>query len=155
MKTVFMLLVMLDDAARHKEWMDEAQDLKEDLREALQAKSRAKSAEPAARLVQIGEQEEEYWRKAKLVDIVKLAQKNLEAARDVAAAAKDGFFDEALLAFGRLESTCRNCHDVHPEKRLLLRSRRATGTGIAGSSIAGRSAVDIATVGKSDAAGVN
>jgi hypothetical protein len=155
MKTLLLVLVMLDDTAKHKEWMDEAQDLKEDLREALQAKSRAKAAEPAARLVQIGEQEEDYWRKAKLEDIVKLAQKNLEAARDVAAAAKDGYFDEALLAFGRLEATCRACHDVHPEKRLLLRSSRATGTGIARPAVAWRSAVDVAAVRKSDAPGID
>jgi cytochrome c556 len=120
MKTVFLCLLMLagDDAARHKEWMDEAQDLKEDLRDALNAKSGAKAAEPASKLVQIGEREEKYWRDAKLHDIVKIAQQNLVAAREVAAAAKDGHFEEALLAFGRLETTCRACHDVHPEKRL-------------------------------------
>jgi hypothetical protein len=122
MKTVLfcMLVFASDDAARHKEWMDQAQDLKEDLRDALNAKSREKASEPAAKLVQIGEQEETYWKKAELDDIVKLAQQKLAAAREVAAAAKNGSFDEALLAFGRLETTSRTCHDAHPEKRLLL-----------------------------------
>jgi hypothetical protein len=55
MKTLLLVLVMLDDTEKHKEWMDEAQDLKEDLRDALQAKSRAKAAEPAARLIQFQE----------------------------------------------------------------------------------------------------
>jgi len=43
MKAALLLILMFagDDATRHKEWMDDAQDLKEDLREGLQAKSRA------------------------------------------------------------------------------------------------------------------
>jgi hypothetical protein len=43
MKAALLLILVFagDDATRHKEWMDDAQDLKEDLREGLQAKSRA------------------------------------------------------------------------------------------------------------------
>jgi hypothetical protein len=85
-----MLIIAWDDAARHKESMDGAQDLKDDLNDALDAKSRAKAAEPVAKLVQFGEQEAEYWREAKFDDIVKLAQENLAAAREVAAPPKTG-----------------------------------------------------------------
>jgi hypothetical protein len=65
MKTAIFLLVMLvddparDEEARHKKWMDAAQDLKDDLKDALDAKSSAKAEEPAAKLVRIGEREEQ------------------------------------------------------------------------------------------------
>jgi hypothetical protein len=120
MKTAFFLALLLaDDRTQRKERMDAIQDVKDDLKDALDAKSSAKAAEPAAKLVRFGEEEEEYWRKAKLEEVVKLAQQNLGTAREVAAAAKDGQFPQALQAFGRLETTCRACHDAHPEKRLL------------------------------------
>ena len=111
--------VAADEAGRHKEWMDTAQDLKDELKDALDAESSAKAVEPAEKLVKIGEQEEQYWQKARLEDAVKLAQKNLAASRAIVAAARDGQFDRALQAYGVLESTCRACHDLHPEKRLL------------------------------------
>jgi hypothetical protein len=116
MKTAFLLALLLADD--RKERMDAIQDVKDDLKDALDATSSAKAAEPAAKLVKFGEEEEEYWRKAKLDDIVKLAEQNLAAAREVTAAAKGGQFDQALQAFGRLEATCRACHDAHPEKHL-------------------------------------
>ena len=107
-----------DEAARHKEWMDTAQDTKDELKDALDAKSRENSVKPAEKLVQLGEQEEAYWTKAKIEDAVKLAQRNLSASRTIAAAAKEEKFDQAIQAFADLESTCRACHDLHPEKRL-------------------------------------
>jgi cytochrome c556 len=107
-----------DEAARHKEWMDAAQDLTYDLKDALDGKSSEKAAAPAEKLVELGEQEEEYWTKAKLEDAVKLARQNLAASRAVAAAAKDGQFDRALQAYAELETSCRSCHDLHFEKRL-------------------------------------
>jgi cytochrome c556 len=120
MKTALLfLLLMADDRAARKQRMDAIQDVKDDLKDALDVKSTAKAAEPAAKLVQFGEEEEDYWRKEKLDDIVKIAEQNLAAAREVAAAAKGGEFERAEQAFGRLELTCRSCHDAHPEKRLL------------------------------------
>ena len=68
--------------------------------------------------VKLGEQEKEYWTKAKLEDAVKLAQQNLAASKAVAAAAKDGQFDLALQAYTELQTSCRSCHDLHFEKRL-------------------------------------
>jgi cytochrome c556 len=107
-----------DEAARHKEWMDTAQDLTYDLKDALDAKSSERAAEPTEKLVKLGEREEEYWTKAKLHDAVKLARQNLAASRAVAAAAKDGQFDRALQAYAELQTSCRSCHDLHFEKRL-------------------------------------
>jgi hypothetical protein len=106
-----------DEAARHKERMDTAQEVKDDLKEALDTKSREKAAEPAEKLVQFGEQEEEYWKQAKLEREVKLTQQGISASRAIAAAVKAEHFDEAVKAYEELESTCRACHDLHPQKR--------------------------------------
>jgi cytochrome c556 len=106
-----------DDVARHKEWMDTAQDVKDDLKDALDAKLAAKAVENAGKLAEIGKQEEEYWKKAGQDDAVTLAQKNRAASERIGAAAKAGRFDQALQAYGDLEATCRACHDLHPEKR--------------------------------------
>ena len=46
------------DVARHKEWMDTAQDVKDDLKDALDAKLAPKVVEDAAKLAGIGKQEE-------------------------------------------------------------------------------------------------
>ena len=106
-----------DDAARHKEWMDAAQDLKDDLKDVLDARLAPKVLETAGKLAKIGQQEEAYWIKAGQKDAAALARKNRAASQQVAAAAGAGHFDQALQAYGNLEATCRACHDLHPEKR--------------------------------------
>jgi len=111
-----------DDVSRHKEWMDTAQDMKDDLKDALDAKLGPKAAEDAAKLAEIGKREEAYWRKAGQKDAIGMAQKNRAAAQQIAAAAKAGHFDQALQAYGNLETTCRACHDLHPEKRVVGRA---------------------------------
>jgi len=108
-----------DDAARHREWMDTAQDMKDDLKDALDAKLVPKVLEHAVKLAKIGRQEEAYWKKAGQKDAIDLARKNRAAAEQIAAAAKAGRFDQAFQAYGDLEATCRACHDLHPEKRLV------------------------------------
>jgi len=108
-----------DDAARHKEWMDTAQDVKDDLKDALVAKLAPKAIEQAAKLAGIGKQEEAYWKKAGQKDAIDLARTNRAAAEQIAAAVKAGRFDQAIQAYGDLEATCRACHDLHPEKRLV------------------------------------
>jgi cytochrome c556 len=106
-----------DDVARHKEWMDTAQDVKDDLKDALDAKLGPKVMEQAAKLAEICKLEEAYWKKAGQKDAIDLAQKNRAAAEQIATAAKAGHFDQALQAYGNLEATCRACHDLHPEKQ--------------------------------------
>jgi 5'-deoxynucleotidase YfbR-like HD superfamily hydrolase len=111
----------VDDKTRHKEWMDRAQELKDDLRDALDAKAGQKAAKYADELSKTGAQEETYWRKAKQDEAVKLAKENLAASKYISAAAKIGNFDQALQAYSKLDATCRGCHDLHPEKRLIQR----------------------------------
>lgn len=113
-----MLAIASDDAARHKERMDTAQDLKEDLKDALDAKSKEKAAEPAGKLIELGQLEEQYWKDAQIEDAVKLAQQNLAAARAIASSAQDGQFDRAQKSYETLETACRTCHDRHFEKRV-------------------------------------
>jgi hypothetical protein len=117
--TSWCLAMTPDDVSRHKEWMDTAQDVKDDLKDALDAKLGPKVVEDAVKLAAIGKQEEAYWKKAGQKDAIGLAQKNRAAALQIAATAKAGHFDQALQAYGDLEATCRACHDLHPDKRLV------------------------------------
>jgi hypothetical protein len=106
-----------DRVAQHKAWMDAAQDLKDELQDALDAKAANKVAEAADKLTGIGQREEQYWSKAKVVEGVKLARENLAAAREIAQSAKAGQLNQASKTFAKLNDTCRTCHDLHLEKR--------------------------------------
>lgn len=111
------------EAAAHKARMNDAQDLKADLKDALDAGATAKALGPAKKLVGLCREEEHYWTRAALSDAVELARKNLAEARQIASAVAGGRADEALAAYGKLETTCRACHDLHPEKRLPQTAR--------------------------------
>ena len=118
---LFVLLFAAASAMNHKKNMDAAQEWKEELRDALNARSSTKAAALAGKLVRARTDEADYWRIGGVKEAVKLALENASAARQVEAAAKAGRFPEATEAFGRLEATCRTCHDLHPEKQLPLR----------------------------------
>ena len=105
------------DASSRKQAMDQAQEWKDDLKDALDAREGPKAAVLARKLATAGAQETAYWKRAGQEDARKLAADNLEASRQVVRAAKAGQFDQANQAYGRLEATCRACHDLHPEKR--------------------------------------
>jgi len=157
-----------DEAARHKERMDTAQDAKDDLKDALDSKSREKAVEPAEKLVQLSEQEEDYWKQAKLEREVKLAQQSVSASRAIAAAVKDERFDEALRAYGELESTCRramtctrkNARLLHLNNSLyglLLRdsSGRRRSSSITWTAVARSTAIDVASVWQSNSPSIH
>jgi hypothetical protein len=110
-----------DDTARHKAWMDQAQELKDDLKDALDAKTAQKAAHYADELAKFGAREEAYWKRAKQADAATLANENLEASKQISAAARSGNIDQALQGYSKLEATCRGCHDLHPEKRSIPR----------------------------------
>ena len=99
--------------------MDTAQNVKDDLKDALDAKLAPKVVEHSTKLAGIGKQEEAYWKKAGQRDALDLARKNRAAAEQIAAAAQAGRFDQALQAYGNIKATCKACHDLHPEKRLV------------------------------------
>ena len=105
------------DAATHKAWMNDATDAQEDLREAMAGKSSAKAAAAASTLQTLMAQTERYWTSRHADDIVKLAVEAKALAGQVAQAAKARKLDQANEAFGKLNTTCNTCHDLHPEKR--------------------------------------
>jgi cytochrome c556 len=121
--TAWCLAGRSNDAARHKEWMDAAQDVKDDLKDALDAKLAPKAVECAGKLTGTAKQEEAYWKKAGQKDALGLARQFRAASLRIEAAAKAARFDQALQAYGNLAATCRACHDLHPEKRLAPNPR--------------------------------
>ena len=111
-----------NDAARHKEWMDAAQDVKDDLKDALDAKLAPKAVECAGKLTGTAKQEEAYWKKAGQKDALGLARQFRAASLRIEAAAKASEKVKPFLE-GNLAATCRACHDLHPEKRLAPNPR--------------------------------
>ncbi len=105
------------DSASHKVRMDAAQDLKDELSDALSARSVAAAAPLAGKLIDFSREEEQLWEASKLDDGINLARKNREAAEAIVKALAAADFSQAQAAFGRLEQTCRACHDLHLEKR--------------------------------------
>lgn len=105
------------DAETHKAWMNDATDLQEDVREAMGAHSGARMAEAATKIEDLMAKTEAYWSAKKAADIVKLAQTARAHAKDLAVAGKAEKLDQAADAFGKLNTTCNTCHDLHPEKR--------------------------------------
>ena len=104
-------------AAEHKAWMNDATDAQDDVREAIAGKSSTKAAAAALTLQALMARTERYWATRHADDIVTLARESKGFAGQVAAAAKAGKFELANEAFGKLNTTCNTCHDLHPEKR--------------------------------------
>lgn len=105
------------NAAVHKAWMNDATDAQDDLREAIAGKSSAKATAAALKLQTLMARTERYWAGRHADDIVKLAQESKALAGQVARAAKANKLEQANEAFGKLNTTCNTCHDLHPEKR--------------------------------------
>jgi hypothetical protein len=105
------------NAAMHKAWMNDATDAQEDVREAIAGKSSAKTAAAALKLQTLMTRTERYWASRHADDIVKLAVEAKALAGQVAQAARARKLDQANDAFGKLNTTCNTCHDLHPEKR--------------------------------------
>jgi uncharacterized phage protein gp47/JayE len=113
---VYAWAISPDEIVKHKKWMDDAQDLKEEIRDAASVKDSARAAIAAGQLVKICEQEVRFWTKTDQRVAQQLAKQNLAAALRTQAGAKSGDSAQLRSAFDGLESTCRACHDVHPEK---------------------------------------
>jgi hypothetical protein len=105
------------DAAVHKAWMNDATDAQDDLREAIAGKSSAKAAAAALKLQTLMARTERYWASRHAEDIVMLARESKALAGQVSRAARAHKLERANEAFGKLNTTCNTCHDLHPEKR--------------------------------------
>lgn len=111
------LAISDDEIAKHKQWMDDAQDWKEEIRELLSAGPASDVSGPARQLVAACEREVEFWTRAGIDEAVVLAGKNLRAAR----ALQSG---RSLKALAELDAGCRDCHDMHFERRLRGAGKR-------------------------------
>jgi hypothetical protein len=105
------------DPAVHKAWMNDATDAQDDLREAIAGKSSAKAAAAALKLQTLMARTERYWASRHAEDIVTLARESKALAGRVVRAARAHKLEQANEAFGKLNTTCNACHDLHPEKR--------------------------------------
>lgn len=105
------------DAAAHREWMDNLGDLQDELREHLVAKSAEKSAATATEIERILLQTQAYWAAKHADDIVNIAQESRTLAIAIATTAKADKLDQAAEAFEKMNARCSACHDLHPEKR--------------------------------------
>lgn len=106
------------EVAAHKARMDDAQDVQYDLKDGLDAKDAAKAGKAASDLGKLLAFEDAYWRKTGLADAEALSVKASAANQAIAVAAGAGRWDDAGKAYGDLQSACRSCHDLHPEKRV-------------------------------------
>jgi len=109
--------LLLQDAAAHKAWMNDAADVQDELREQLAAKSSAKAADAATKMEALMAQTQTYWAAKHQDDIVRIAQDARALAKQIADLSKASRFDQANEAFNRMNARCNACHDLHPEKR--------------------------------------
>ena len=108
----------VDEDAKHKARMDDAQDLKYDLADALGAKSVDKITKSARAIVKLLELEDRYWKNSGLTDAIALSKENLEAAKNIVTASEARHIGTAVQAYSDLERSCTACHAAHPEKRI-------------------------------------
>src|SRR5262245_15932485 len=57
-----------------------------------------------------------FFKAMKAQDAVDLAKGNVEAAGEIAKAAKANNLDAAKASAGTIQKSCKNCHDVHREQ---------------------------------------
>lgn len=108
----------------HKQWMDEAQELKEEIGESLEANAVDRAGSSAAKLTRVAEREVRVWKGAEFADIRLLAEENLALARRLTAAVTRRDLAGSRESLHQLEASCRGCHDLHPERRLTKRAAR-------------------------------
>ncbi len=112
--------VTVDEVQRHKDRMNEAQDIKYLALDAFAANDAAALADAAAKLPPLLEAEAAYWERTGLADIHSLAEINLRLATDVQRVAARGDIATAREAWARLERSCSACHDLRPEQRVTV-----------------------------------
>jgi hypothetical protein len=115
--------VSREETAQHKLRMNQAQELKYEVIEALQAEDLGQVASTTERMHPLLESEIAYWHGSGLVDIHELSMENLALARQVTLAARSADADSTIAAWEKLEHSCSDCHDQHPEHRIVYTSK--------------------------------
>jgi hypothetical protein len=96
--------------------MDDAQEAKDDLLDAVNAKDTAKATDAVEKITKIITETKKFWADQKQADVVKLADDTLAAAANMTVVAKaKGDFK---AAYQKLDVSCQQCHNIHPENRL-------------------------------------
>jgi hypothetical protein len=108
------------EVARHKSRMVAAERLQTSLAEGAATGAASKAKRAARKLSRLLAHEEAYWRRAGLPDALSLAQQNREAADRALAGAQIGDFATIRAADGELRGSCVACHQLHPERRVLV-----------------------------------
>src|SRR2546421_7498361 len=86
------------------------------LRTDLMAGSAADVAADAQKLQQDFTQAMGFFKAMKAQDAVDMSKANVDAAGEVAKAAKANKMDEATKAAGAIQKSCKACHDVHRDQ---------------------------------------
>lgn len=110
--------VTKEDTVRHKQRMDDAEEIKYDVLDALQAKDLGKVHQAAGKLVSISQDELEYWKQTNLAEIVSIARQSVSLSKTLTEEAGKGNLVAAKTEFDQLLKTCAKCHDLHPESRV-------------------------------------
>lgn len=111
----FALLASAQDDAEFVRWMKTTGGETKVLRES-KTRTGAEAASSAEKLATVYKQMKGFWAKRNASDAVKLSEEGLQAATELAAAAKAGDDQKAGAAFKALGATCKPCHDAHREK---------------------------------------
>jgi hypothetical protein len=108
------------EVARHKDRMMAAQAQQARLADAVETGATSKAKRASKKLSRLLSQEEAYWQRAGLADALSLAQENREAADRAVAGAAIGDFPKIEAANTALRGSCVACHQIHPERRILV-----------------------------------
>jgi len=98
--------------------MDDAQEAKDDLLDAVNAAQGPKAAEAVRKITKIILEIKMFWEEQKQADVVKLADDTLAAAAEMDKVARSGNMANAKAVYAKLDMSCQQCHNVHPENRI-------------------------------------
>ncbi|MEO6339278.1 MAG: hypothetical protein ABIO39_04495 [Caulobacteraceae bacterium] len=104
----------------HRVRMVATQVLENQIEDALMARSSRAAARAAKSLVPILADEEKYWDRTHLDDALMYAQRNLAAARSLAASTRRGNLSQASSELDSMRGNCVACHGRHPENRVVV-----------------------------------
>ncbi len=103
--------------ARYRDRMVQVQDLQYDLSDAITQRSSREIVEASEKIKALLQEDLDYWIKQKIDDAIGYGKSSVNYSSALAEDAKKQDFAAAMATYKKLQSTCRSCHDAHPEKR--------------------------------------
>lgn len=83
------------------------------LRKNVEAKDSAAAKADAEKLAAIFKASEEFWTERKAQDAIDLSKAGKAAATEIAKFAAAGEWDKIAAEAGKVQATCKACHDAH------------------------------------------